>query len=423
MLFRHTQTHISTNDDGESVHEVRRLSSDVSMLDDENSATGNNHRRLDAFLKSPIRRASRCITRPLPQDKITETACAMTTPPAESEIDDTPHFDIDENEFPEDSVMERLLDLVSQIQPQGEATVSNRIETEKDDEVDCPRPHEEQKVSRHSDDTVQGNTTCQSILESSQAFETQFDFNISSNFPGEEAEQRRIFENIDELDLFNFDMEKIPTVSNTQSNFDVMETLDWDISSLPFSMPTAVAGLISSVPRDGGLMTISAVQLQKVQRIWSRQRPKVPAPIANRLWSEVIKHNASNIFTTPQHGLNMGSCQSLGFNIDQECRSRLIRYCKDLDCSFGLSTATGGISMPTVDILDSSLDFYFQFFHPILPFIHKSTFDARNTPSPLLLAMCLVGLSYLHRIETKTFLVRYLKARSRSQFKDNDIKY
>lgn len=398
------------------------------MLDEQTSATRDNHtspvlypkRRLDAFLKSPIRRLPRWTDRPLLQDTQTESACAITTPPAESE-DDTPCFDVDENEFSEDSVMKHLLDFVSQIRPQGGATVPNHIEIEKDDEVNSPRPNGELKLSRYNHDTVQGGTNCQSTFASSQAFKTQLDFDISTTVARDEDEQQCFFEGVNEFNIFDFDIEKIPTLSNTQFNLDVMDTLNRDISHLPFSIPTVGADTISSIPSSGGLMTISAVQMQKVQRIWSRQRPKVPAPIANRLWSAVIKHNAGNIFTTPHHSIDMEGCQSLGCNVDQECRSRLIRYCKDLDGSLGLSTTTDGSSMPTVDILDSSLDFYFQFFHPILPFIHKSTFDARNTPSPLLLAMCLVGLSYLNRIETKAFLIRYLKARS--QFKDNDIQY
>ncbi|KAH6954792.1 hypothetical protein DER45DRAFT_596627 [Fusarium avenaceum] len=412
VLFRHVQRHISTDDNPEGVHEARCLSSDVGTLDEENSATGDNHmspvlhpkRRLDEFLKSPVHRVSRCTTELMLQDTLTVPTCAMTTPPAESEVDNTPRFDDDGNRLPEHSVMEHFLDFISQSHSQGEAVVSNRIDTKEDDGVASPWPHEEKKPSRHNDDTVRGDTTCQSALASSQDFGAHFDFDISSTFPREESEQQYFLESLGESDVFDFDMGEMPILSNTQFNLDVMDTYDWDISSLPFSIATIGAESISSIPSSGSLMTISAIQMQKVQRIWSRQRPKVPAPITNRLWSEVIKHNAGNIFSTPQHSIDMEDCQSLGCNVDQECRNRLIRYCKDLDSSFGLSTATDGISMPTVDILDSSLDFYFQFFHPILPFIHKSTFDARNTPSPLLLAMCLVGLSYLHRIETKAFL-------------------
>ncbi|KIL94282.1 hypothetical protein FAVG1_02845 [Fusarium avenaceum] len=413
----HLKRHERAHDNPEGVDEARCLSSDVSTLDEENSATGDNHmspvlypkRRLDEFPKSPIRRVSRCTTRLMLQDTLTVPTYATTTPPAESEVDNTPRFDVDGNRLPEHSVMEHFLDFISQNHPQGEATVSNRIDTKEDDGLASPWPHEEEKPSRHNDDTVRGDTTCQSALASSQNFGAQFDFDISSTFPRGESERQYFLESLGESDVFDFDMGEMPILSNTQFNLDVMDTYDWDISSLPFSIPTIGAESSRSTPNSGGLMTISAVQMQKVQRIWSRQRPKVPAPITNRLWSEVIKYDAGNIFTTPQRSIGMESCPSLGCNLDEECRSRLIRYCEALDSSFGLSVVTDGISMPTVDILDSSLDFYFQFFHPILPFIHKSTFDAKNTPSPLLLAMCLVGLSYLRRIETKAFLVRYLK--------------
>ncbi|SPJ77042.1 uncharacterized protein FTOL_06268 [Fusarium torulosum] len=240
----------------------------------------------------------------------------------------------------------------------------------------------------------------------SQAFESH----PPSTFTREETNYQCSFGDFDELDMFFFDMEQLPVLDDTQYNFNNMDHLGPDSSGVPFSTPTLDAESHSGAPGSGGLMTISVGQMKKVQRIWSRQRPKIPAQITNRLWSDVVKHNADNIFTTPQHNLNFGSCQSLRCNVDQECRKRLIQYCKDLDSSFGVSsTATDGISMPTLDILDSSLDFYFQFFHPILPVIHKSTFDARSTPNPLLLAMCLVGLSYLHQTQTQAFLIRYLK--------------
>ncbi|KAH7129139.1 fungal-specific transcription factor domain-containing protein [Dactylonectria macrodidyma] len=151
-----------------------------------------------------------------------------------------------------------------------------------------------------------------------------------------------------------------------------------------------------------------------------------------QLWEKVIHHKSDNIFTAPQASAYEfthaapNRRQTSPRSMDEECRTRLAQHCKELDESFPYgksiddetqttprSSLTGSPdasdnTFPTLEILDSSLDFFFQFFHPILPFMHKSTFDPRNTPSPLLLAMCLVGLSYVDRLRTRAFVSRYL---------------
>ncbi|RKK75995.1 hypothetical protein BFJ69_g7325 [Fusarium oxysporum] len=196
---------------------------------------------------------------------------------------------------------------------------------------------------------------------------SQFDIDQVSTFTGIEFDQQGILGSFDNFGMFSFGTGQTPGFGDMQFNYDAIDGPDLDSSGFPYSIPTIDTTSCSQKSRSGGLMTISASQMQKVQRIWSRQRPKVLTPINSRLWDAVIKHNADNIFTTPQQSVNLEDYRSLGRNMDQACRNRLIRYCNDLDGSYGSSaTTTDKAAMFSVDLLDSSLDFYFQFFHPKL---------------------------------------------------------
>lgn len=80
----------------------------------------------------------------------------------------------------------------------------------------------------------------------------------------------------------------------------------------------------------------------------------------------------------------------------------------------GASPGGDGIQFPPAEILDIALEMYLYYFHPTLPIIHIPTFSAKNAPRPLLLAMCLIGLSILgtagaSKFVSRTFPVRNLK--------------
>ncbi|KAH7016736.1 hypothetical protein EDB80DRAFT_565867 [Ilyonectria destructans] len=198
--------------------------------------------------------------------------------------------------------------------------------------------------------------------------------------------------------------------SNMLGYFEILDSVK---PTLPLPMPVADIESTSSAP-----MAPSEAQAQLMGRLWSRQKPKLASRLIRRLWKQVIHHNADNIFTAPKSpGYNDNHAvhnnhQTSRCRVNEACRSRLVRYCKELDWSFRQNESPDDhdSSFPAMEILDSSLDFFFHFFHPILPFMHRSTFDARNTPSSLLLAMCLVGLSYLDRAGTRAFVIRYLKS-------------
>ncbi|KAH6638121.1 hypothetical protein C7974DRAFT_154710 [Boeremia exigua] len=63
----------------------------------------------------------------------------------------------------------------------------------------------------------------------------------------------------------------------------------------------------------------------------------------------------------------------------------------------GNSIAVTGNSLPfpPAEILDIALEMYQNYFHPTLPVIHVPSFSVKQAARPLLLSMCLVGLSII----------------------------
>ncbi|KAK2125337.1 hypothetical protein NOF04DRAFT_1372995 [Fusarium oxysporum II5] len=373
VLFRHSQTHFSTNNNGQSEYRPERPSSDIIQVDHDNELCRDDgnvsislpERQISESLDPAVPGAQDRNSTTSPQHAPSAPSSAMPSPPTETYVQD------------------------------------------------MLRPKKRQRFSpqsQHIVDNSQGSSMARSTCTISDMFLSQFDIDQVSTFTGIEFDQQGILGSFDNFSMFSFGTGQTPGFGDMQFSNDAIDGPDLDSSGFPYLIPTIDTTSCSQKSRSGGLMTISASQMQKVQRIWSRQRPKVLTPINSRLWDAVIKHNADNIFTTPQQSVNLEDYQSLGRNLDQACRNRLIRYCNDLDGSCGSSATTDKTAMLSVDLLDSSLDFYFQFFHPVLPFIHKSTFNARDAPSSLLLAMCLVGVSYLDRAHTKGFLTRYLRA-------------
>jgi hypothetical protein len=53
------------------------------------------------------------------------------------------------------------------------------------------------------------------------------------------------------------------------------------------------------------------------------------------------------------------------------------------------------LQFPPTEILDIALEMYQTYFHPTLPIIHVPTFSAKQASRPLLLSMCLIGLSII----------------------------
>ncbi|RKK98506.1 hypothetical protein BFJ68_g13581 [Fusarium oxysporum] len=330
VLFRHSQTHFSTNNNGQSEYRPERPSSDTIQVghdnelcrDDGNVSISLPERQISVSLDPAVPGAQDRNSTASPQHAPSAPSSAMPSPPTETHVED------------------------------------------------MLRPKKRQRFSpqsQHIVDDSQGISMAQSTCTISDMLLSQFDIDQVSTFTGIEFDQQGILGSFDNFSMFSFGTGQTPGFGDMQFNYDAIDGPDLDSSGFPYSIPTIDTTSCSQKSRSGGLMTISASQMQKVQRIWSRQRPKVLTPINSRLWDAVIKHNADNIFTTPQQSVNLEDYQSLGRNMDQACRNRLIRYCNDLDGSCGSSaTTTDKTAMFSVDLLDSSLDFYFQFFHPKL---------------------------------------------------------
>ncbi|KAJ4113804.1 hypothetical protein NW765_011411 [Fusarium oxysporum] len=330
VLFRHSQTHFSTNNNGQSEYRPERPSSDTIQVghdnelcrDDGNVSISLPERQISVSLDPAVPGAQDRNSTASPQHAPSAPSPAMPSPPTETHVED------------------------------------------------MLRPNKRQRFSprsQHIVDDSQGISMAQSTCTISDMLLSQFDIGQVSTFTGIEFDQQGILGSFDNFSMFSFGTGQTPGFGDMQFNYDAIDGPDLDSSGFPYSIPTIDTTSCSQKSRSGGLMTISASQMQKVQRIWSRQRPKVLTPINSRLWDAVIKHNADNIFTAPQQSVNLEDYQSLGRNMDQACRNRLIRYCNDLDGSCGSSaTTTDKTAMFSVDLLDSSLDFYFQFFHPKL---------------------------------------------------------
>ncbi|KAH8593151.1 hypothetical protein B0O99DRAFT_222582 [Bisporella sp. PMI_857] len=183
---------------------------------------------------------------------------------------------------------------------------------------------------------------------------------------------------------------------------------------------------------------LSDEQTQQVRNLWRGRRSAPGVRIIWSLWGKVAQHGVDNIFSqsrsaipSPPEAMTEGTKASK-WGMNEDCRKDLIAFCKDLDdrAYRERTTELESISTPpqtqsehemersipvlsadgflTREVLDASLDFFFQYFP--MPFIHKATFDASTTPTSLLFPMCLVGLALLYPEGSKPFVLRYQKS-------------
>ena len=205
----------------------------------------------------------------------------------------------------------------------------------------------------------------------------------------------------------------------------------------PASQGTNNSNINNTVLTDATSQDLS----KRVQRAWPRRRASPVIRLIRTMWRCASEHPADNFFslssstTTPTSRLQTRRSPNSRWNMDDECRSRLMTDCENnllpAESYTGGVTAPGsphisvpseheeveleGISpqvprlnFPSTEMLNMSIDFYFRRFHPVLPFLHQATFDARSTPSSLLLPICLIGLSILNPIGSEDFIRQYL---------------
>lgn len=182
----------------------------------------------------------------------------------------------------------------------------------------------------------------------------------------------------------------------------------------------------------------SAQQVERMRRLWHGQRPAPKIRIGQSIWRDAVQHSTSNIFSKPVQGSegeivdeSRGDSITSGCGFDGNCRNTIKDFCKILEqnanpedlAGFAPQSASQGgdhdaqnknsTLLPSTEgfldgeVLDASLYLFFQCSY--LPFIHRPTFDAQNTPPSVLFPMLLIGLSSLYPKQSKSFVLRYLK--------------
>lgn len=173
------------------------------------------------------------------------------------------------------------------------------------------------------------------------------------------------------------------------------------------------------VDRTKNIAKVPRERFSRVQRCWN-PRPGRGHRIMPVLWREVASSPMDNLFSESPVADDFRTTTNWG--LDTECRVRLrdtfrtpapSRYHSpklapvvDPALSASSSQPPANEEFPPAEILDIALGLFFRRFHPTVPFIHIATFSVRNTPSPMLFAICLIGLSILGTTGATRFVSR-----------------
>ena len=229
-----------------------------------------------------------------------------------------------------------------------------------------------------------------------------------------------------------------------------LETCDVDMQPLPYGLdlwgdsammdfmdisePFPAVPLPRSVPRHRPSFTkdVPDERFHRVERLWPLRRNTTQSSSGQTVWEQVVAHPEDSLFSDPGLREQYASSPPIRRNassrwgLGEECRARLIRdygggrprgdslASKDTveAASSKRSDTAGDVSsgsrFPPAEVLDMSLDLYFRRFHAFMPFLHRATFDARATPTALLLPMCLIGLEALDCEGSRKFIRAYL---------------
>jgi hypothetical protein len=176
--------------------------------------------------------------------------------------------------------------------------------------------------------------------------------------------------------------------------------------------------IASRVPRE---------RFQRVQSCWP-SRNRRSSRLMPDLWQSLVSCDCTNILSEIPFGvtetpLSERERKNSRWGLDEECRSLLQNALNNAPArseSYGdtassngdaaTSPSVDGVQFPPAEILDIALEMYLYYFHPTLPIIHIPTFSAKNAPRPLLLCMCLIGLSILGTAGAAKFVTRTFPA-------------
>jgi hypothetical protein len=178
------------------------------------------------------------------------------------------------------------------------------------------------------------------------------------------------------------------------------------------------ASIASRIPRE---------RFARVEGCWP-SRSRKQKRLMPTLWQSLISLECANILSDVSLGLvetpiSERERRNSRWGLDEECRDILQGALNNVSQSTilraesygdtasssgdaGASPCGDGIQFPPAEILDIALEMYLYYFHPTLPIIHIPTFSAKNAPRPLLLSMCLIGLSILGTAGASKFVSR-----------------
>jgi hypothetical protein len=227
-----------------------------------------------------------------------------------------------------------------------------------------------------------------------------------------------------------------------------LPSMDWVFQTWATPLPNAsvAESTVNTSPADAEPsfdhvnQQLLVSRAHKVRKAWPRKTASPVICMVHKLWHHAIEHPQHNLFSKSLVARASASSdgkrpRSSKWNFDEDCRARLIRDCEERFLPVekydggvtapgspritiattgdtaeveGLSPQSGRSRFPSVETLDMSIDFYFDRSHPVIPFIHKATFDAKLVPSPLLFAICLVGYNGLNPVGARNFVLAHV---------------
>ncbi|KIW67267.1 hypothetical protein PV04_06532 [Phialophora macrospora] len=212
-----------------------------------------------------------------------------------------------------------------------------------------------------------------------------------------------------------FQMWLFPSLGDLDQSPDFLQTYGLpDVQQYSESKDLVNGRAYDPVDRTKNIAKVPRERFSRVQRCWN-PRPGRVYRIMPVLWREVASSPMDNLFSESPVADDFRTTTNWG--LDTECRVRLrdtfrtpapSRYHSPklqpvVDPSLSQPPSE---EFPPAEILDIALGLFFRRFHPTVPFIHIATFSVRNTPSPMLFAICLIGLSILGTTGATRFVSR-----------------
>jgi hypothetical protein len=176
---------------------------------------------------------------------------------------------------------------------------------------------------------------------------------------------------------------------------------------------------VQASPSGSTASIVSRIPYERFARVANCWPSRVwrPSRLMPSLWQNLVSCKCANILSDITSGpggctIDIQGRQKSSWRLDERHRNTLqdtlnTRLQQDtsvpnsqehtmtMDFQGNASSETDLAQFPPTEILDIALEMYLNYFHPTLPIIHIPTFSVKNASQPLLLSMCLIGLSIL----------------------------